>query len=249
MAIIAVFNLASAVGKTTTAIELARALGSFGARVLLLDLTPDQDATFAVDRVRSVDLAEVLERDLPLETCIGASALMGVDLLALPPVPLASLFPRKRSILDSLMDLIRRASAGYAYVVIDLPDGTGDVTRAALRVADAALVPLPAEEESIDDASRIVQSLEDLRRRESLRLSIVLLLTMVSGTAGARVAAAIREAYPRLVLPTAIPLDESLQGLLYRRPSGSLPSPAENAYQAAAMELARRLSAVMAQAG
>ncbi len=250
MATIAVFNLEPVTGKTTTAISLAAALGHFGARVLLVDLTPDRDATFAIERVRGLDLAEVLERDLPLETSIGGSSLTNVDLLSLPSVPLATLFGSTGTARSGLQDLLRRAAGDYAYVVLDLPDTVGDVMGAALRVADVALVPLPAEEESPADASRMVRALEDLRQREHLPLRIALLLVMVSAAPeSARVAAALRSQYPRLVLPTTIPFDESLQQRVDGFVSGGLPSPGENAFQQVAIELSRRLSATMERAG
>lgn len=250
MATIAVFNLEPATGKTTTAISLAEALGQFGARVLLVDLTPDRDATFAVGRVRSLDLADVLARDLPLESSIGGSSLTNVDLLSLPSVPLASLFGSARTARAGLQNLLQRASSGYTYVIFDLPSVVGDVVGAALRVADVALVPLPAEEESLADADLTVRALDDLRQRETLQLRIALLLVMLSATPeSGRVAAAVRAAYPRLVLPTAIPFDEALQQRVDRFVSGGLPSPGENAFQQAAIELSRRLSASMERAG
>lgn len=250
MATIAVFNLEPATGKTTTAISLAEALGQFGARVLLVDLTPDRDATFAIERVRGLDLSDVLERDLPLETCIGGSTLANVDLLSLPAVPLPPLFRRARTVRSGLQDLLRRAADGYTYMIVDLPDSAGDVVGAALRVADVALVPVPAEEESVGDADRMVRALEDLRQRESLPLRIALLLIMVSATPdSSRTAATLRSAHPRLFLPAAIPFDESLQKRVERFESGALPSPGENAFHQAAIELSRRLSASMERAG
>lgn len=245
MAIIAVFNLQPGTGKTTTAISLAEALGRFGARVLLVDLTPDHDATVAVQGAHTIGLAETLAGDLPLRSCIGRTTMTGVDLLSLPDIPLQALFGSTHPGRERLQDLIRRASEGYTYVVIDLPDRTGDITGAALRVADVALVPIPAEEDSLADAARMVRGLEDLRQRESLRLRIALLLTMVSSTpASARVAAALRSAYPRFMLPTAIPLDDTLPRRLDRLPSGRIPSSGEDAYQRVAIDLSRRLSSL-----
>lgn len=245
MVTIAVFNLEPGTGKTTTAIALAEALGRFGARVLLIDLTPDRDATYAVQRVHSIDLADVLERDLPLETCIGGTQLTGVDLLSLPDLPPETLFGSAPSVREGLQDLIRRASEGYTYVFIDLPDSTGDVTGAALRVSDVALVPLSAEEESLRDATRMVRGLDDLRQRESFPLRIALLLTMTGMSPdSSRVVATLRSAYPRFMLPTTIPYDHTLQRRLYRWPSERIPSDGENAYQQVAIDLSRRLSSL-----
>lgn len=250
MATIAVFNLEPATGKTTTAIALAEALGQFGARVLLVDLTPDGDTTYAVERVRSMALADVLERGLPLQTCIGGSALAGVDLLSVPSGLPAALFGNAPTVRDGLQDLLRRASEGCTYVILDLPDSAGDAVGAALRVADVALVPLPAEEESPSDAARMVQGLEDLRQREHLPLRIALLLVMVSATReSGRVAAALHAAHSRMMLRTAIPFDMSLGARLERIPPGPIPSPGENAYQQVAIELSRRLSASMERVG
>lgn len=250
MAIIAVCNLDPVTGKTTTAISLAEALGRFGARVLIIDLTPDHDVTVAIQRVHSLDLAEVLERKLPLQTSIGGSTLTGVDLLTLPSVPLETLFGGSGTVRANLQDLLRRASSGYTYVFMDLPASAGDPTGAALRIADVALVPLPAEEESLADAARMVRALDDLRQRERLPLKIALLITMVAPEPGARrVAAELRATYPRFVLPTAIPLDDVLQGRIDRLPGGRILSHGENAYHQAAVELSERLSASMESAG
>jgi cellulose biosynthesis protein BcsQ len=169
----------------------------------------------------------------------------GVDLLSLPDVPLEALFRSAQQARERLQDLVRKASQGYTYVFIDLPDGTGDVTGAALRVADVALVPLPSEEESLSDAERMVRALDDLRHRENLPLRIALLLTMVSAARdSARVTAALRSGYSRYMLPTGIPLDDTLQRRLDGLPAGRIPSSGEEAYHQVAIDLSRRLSSL-----
>jgi chromosome partitioning protein len=241
MSIIANVGLAPATGKTATAVHLAEQLGTLGARVLLVDLAPDADATAAIRQTRTVDLRRVLQLGLPLETCVAPTILPHVDLLTLPNVPLSEVF--RGDAAHELPDVLRRAASEYAYVLIDLPPEEGLSAEAALAVADAALVPAPVEDESLDDVSRAMELIRKARVGSNPSLRTLILLTVVAPTSEARrVQTRLRDTYPDVVLTTRIPADEALNDLLDGRRNLGVPSPGMNAYHQLASELASRLS-------
>lgn len=240
MPTLAITGLAPATGKTTTAVHLAEQLGALGARVLLVDLSPDADATEAIRGVRTVHLRRALEADLPLETCLAPAILPGVDLLTLPSGPLTGSFPGHSA--DDLAGLLRRAAPDYAYVLIDLPPEEGVAADVGLAIADAALVPAPLERESLDDVPKTMELIGKARAGTNPSLRALLLFTVATATDEARrVAATLRDSYPNLILRTRIPADDSLNALLDGTRRGGVPSAGINAYHQLAGELASRL--------
>jgi chromosome partitioning protein len=142
---------------------------------------------------------------------------------------------------------VRRLAARYTYVLIDLPPAADLATRTALLTADMAIVPLPLEEESLDDVPKVLELIRAVREGSDSALRTLLFLTLARDSdAARRIEATLRGRYGDLILRTRIPEDPGLNALLDGQPRAGLPSAGVNAYHQLANELAHRVSAAAA---
>lgn len=243
MPILAVVNQSTATGKTTTAIEIAAHLAAFGAETLLVDADPNGDATAAIGRILTQNLGHVLGGELRLDQCVAPSAVRQLDLVRAPSHTHGDLDQRAADLGPALQTIAGR----YGYVVVDCPTLASAITQSVLSVADLAIVPAPAEPESLDDVAAILRALGGTWATTNPRLRVALLITMdrARGRA-AESAAQIRRAYPQETLQTSVPFDPGLEAILEGASSLDRHSPGRHAYEQVAMEIASR-SAVAAQ--
>lgn len=82
MHVVAILNQKGGSGKTTTAVNLAAALGELGQRVLLVDLDPQASASRWLAVYDSVGgLYDLIVQRTPLEPHIQSTGVAGVDLV------------------------------------------------------------------------------------------------------------------------------------------------------------------------
>ncbi|MGV1036479.1 MAG: ParA family protein [Candidatus Nanopelagicales bacterium] len=198
--IVAVANQKGGVGKTTTTVNVAAALGLLGQKTLVIDIDPQGNATQAMGIRRDGDTVTVYDVLLdgtpaidaiqptsdPGVWCIPAS----VD-LAGAEVELVGLPDRESQLaraLDSLLastqpdapdDGIRGVEA-FDVVLIDCPPSLGLLTINALAAAHELFVPLQAEFYALDGVGQLVRTVELVRSalNPELQISFVA-LTMV----------------------------------------------------------------------
>ncbi len=166
--ILAIINQKGGVGKSTTAVNLAAALGRMGKEVLLVDLDPQGNATsgYGIDK-RALDACvyNVLLGETPAEDVILSCVAEGVDVLpstislAGAEVELVNEMARENRLKSALGSLRGR----YDYILIDCPPSLGLLTINALVAADKLLVPIQCEFYALEGVTKLLDSMKRVK--------------------------------------------------------------------------------------
>lgn len=154
--IIAIANQKGGVGKTTTAVHLAAALGLSGKKVLLADFDPQGDTSaymgFTEDEGISINnlMQEFVSgRNVNIRDIIGTSEKNGgIDFipadigLASAEFYLAPIMSRE----TVLKRLLSQVTGDYDYIIIDCQPSLGILVLNALVAADGVVIPAQTQE-------------------------------------------------------------------------------------------------------
>ncbi len=249
--IIALVNQKGGVGKTTTAVSLAAALGRKGERVLLIDLDAQANATSALGMadVRGPSVYEALMLDAEAPDCVMPVADESFDLLPATrelsgaEVELAPAIAREQR----LKTICEPLAADYRWIFIDCPPSLGILTVNALTAASSVVIPVQCEYLPMEGLARLMETLTLVRRSLNPALrTLGLVLTMLDRrTRLAReVAADVMNHFPDETFTTVIPRAVSIaeapsygQSIFQYSPG----SRAASAYRKLANELTERV--------
>lgn len=210
MKILAVTNSKGGSAKTTTAVNLAAALGEKGHRVLILDLDPQASASAWLGvKDGGKGLLEVFTDGGRLEDSVVSTPVENVDLV---PSSLWLASTEKALAGEPGAEvLLRRALARlphrWDYVLMDCPPAVGLLTLAALTAADEVLVPVEVSTMAMAGLaalSRTVDTVAD-RLNPGLEITSILPCRVDTRTNLSRdVVDALRKAFGKKVMETVI---------------------------------------------
>ena len=210
---IAVANQKGGVGKTSTAVNLAAALGEADRRILVIDADPQGNAStgLGIDKDdRDHDLYQLLCGKATAKKAIRKSVAGNVDVI--PASADLSGLEIELSTEDRPQFRFREAldgiGAGYDQVFIDCPPSLGLITVNALTAADSVLVPLQSEYYALEGLSSLIDTVDSVRQGLNPGLVVKgVVLTMYDGRnkLSTMVAKDVRKHLGNLVYDTMIP--------------------------------------------
>lgn len=214
--IFTVSNQKGGVGKTTTAVNLASALADLGAKVLVVDLDPQGNASTALGVTHSADtksIYDVLINDLPFGEIVQDSPESGnlrcapsTIHLAGAEIELVSQVAREFRLRRALEEYLRDNSVDF--VIIDCPPSLGLLTINAFTAASEVLIPIQCEYYALEGLSQLLGSIQMIQKHlnPELHLSTILLTMYDARTRLAQqVADEVRTHFPQQVLRAVIP--------------------------------------------
>ncbi len=254
--VITVSNQKGGVGKTTTTVNLAAALARSGARVLVIDLDPQGNASTALGvehRAETPSVYDVVVGDSPLAEVVQKSpefeqlyCVPATIHLAGAEIELVSLVAREQRLRTALDAFLASSDEQFHYVFIDCPPSLGLLTINAFVAAREVLIPIQCEYYALEGLSQLLNSIQLIERHlnPQLRVSTILLTMYDSRTNLAnQVVGDVREHFPDQVLETLIPRSVRIsEAPSYGQSVISYDegSPGSLSYLEAAAEIARR---------
>jgi chromosome partitioning protein len=216
--IFTVANQKGGVGKTTTTVNLAAALARSGARVLVIDLDPQGNASTALGvehRSETISVYDVIINDHDIADVVQKSPEFA-ELYCLPAtihlagaeIELVSLVAREQRLRTALDKFLDESPEPFHYVFIDCPPSLGLLTINAFVAAHEVLIPIQCEYYALEGLSQLLKNIELIERHLNPTLNVsTILLTMYDSRTNLanQVAQEVRDHFPNQVLNAVIP--------------------------------------------
>ena len=210
--IIAVANQKGGVGKTTTAVNLAAAIGEKGKKVLLVDLDPQGNTTsgFGISkRDLSSSVYDVLmdgldAKEAVIKTQFKVDVLPSSMKLSGAGIELVTVDNRHARLRMAL----NRLSDDYDFIFIDCPPALDLLTINALSAADTVIVPIQCEFFALEGLSELMNTIRLVKQHYNKYIDIEgVLLTMFDPRLNLtiQVVNEVKKYFPNKVYKTTIP--------------------------------------------
>ena len=182
--IIAIANQKGGVGKTTTTMNLAAALGVLEKKVLVIDADPQANATSGLGfdpRNITNGIYECLINEVEAKDIILTTTSPNVDMIPAhidlvgAEVEMINL-PNREKMMRMALEPIKD---NYDYIIIDCSPSLGLITINSLTAADSVIVPVQCEYFALEGLGKLLNTIKIVQTRINNDLTIEgILLTM-----------------------------------------------------------------------
>lgn len=215
--IIAFANQKGGVGKTTSSVNVAAGLALAGKRVLLVDMDPQANATYALTGKEhpNANVYHVLKEERTIRQALVPTTLK--TLMVLPSdIDLAGAEIELSQVIGGqhrLRSALQKVEADYDYVLIDAPPSLGLLTINTLAAANGVIITVDCGFFSLRGIVQLEQTIEKVRQHLQGQLSVFgVVCTLFDNTNVAKDAiAAIRERFGKVAFNTVIPKNVKLE--------------------------------------
>ena len=186
--IISFANQKGGVGKTTSCVNVASALGILGHKVLIIDLDPQGNTTSGIG-ISKKDLPYtvydlLIEDDFDTQKAVINTGVENLDIipasvdLAGAEIELVEIEGRE----GRLRQAIEKVKDNYDYVFIDCPPSLGLLTINSLTAVESVLIPIQCEFYALEGVSQLVSTIELVKKNLNPKLEIEgVILSMFDG--------------------------------------------------------------------
>ncbi|MBR5528586.1 MAG: ParA family protein [Clostridia bacterium] len=180
-------NQKGGVGKTTSAVNIAAAIGALGKKTLLVDMDPQGNATSGVGiSKKSVTKSayDLILNDLPFKSVVKKTKYKKLDILpatiALAGAELELVDKKEREFfLKKALDAVRD---DYDFIFIDCPPSLGLLTINSLCACDGVIVPMQCEYFALEGLSQLTVTIAQVKRLYNADLDLSgVIITMFDG--------------------------------------------------------------------
>lgn len=211
--VITVANKKGGVGKSTTVVNLAAAIGKLGYRTLVIDMDPQGNATSGLGIMKKTVGASVY--DVIIGNKRAEDAVIKTEFRNL------SVLPANNDLTGADIELIEMENRAnrlkmqilaladeYEYIIIDSPPSTSLITVNTLAACDSVLIPMQCEYYSLEGLTQVIEFVRSIKERYNQDIDIEgILFTMYDPRLNltSQVTEEVKKHFPKKTFETVIP--------------------------------------------
>lgn len=172
--VITISNHKGGVGKTTSAVNIAVALGKKHQQVLLIDLDPQANLTQSLYHTATPPESNIYQAMTGKGKLIPINVRDNVDLITstidLSGAEMELSGEAGREYI--LNELLRSVVKDYDYIIIDTPPSIGLLTINSLTASDFVIIPVQAHYLAVQGLTKLLEAIDKVKKRLNKKLQV-----------------------------------------------------------------------------